>query len=281
MSADNTTTPVASAAASKAAIGEDSSPGPALVHIPNIIGRELPKMVDTESMRKSQTYFGDFALSNVAGKEMSAGLFRMLSGEALDYTYTYGEMKYIVEGVFKMTDGTGQCVTVGTGDLVYFPKGTKVKFEVPKGHYALGCFTGQRLPAAPTAEEAAESISSNPKLVVYRQIIQQNLPKMTDGDSQKKSQTYFKDFAVDPVPGKTMVAGLFRMMAGEALDYTYTYEEMKYMVEGKFIISDGTGQKVEAKAGDLLYFPKGCKVKFETDHYAVGCFTGQREPGTA
>jgi len=262
-----------------------SCTGPALVHYPDIRTRFLQKMVDSKSQRFSQTFFADFALSKVKGKEMAAGLFRMVSGEALDYTYTYEEMKYIVEGKFKLTDGTGQCTTVQTGDLVYFPMGAKVKFEVAAGHYALGCFTGQRRDGEAGSQiqdkAVAAAIALNPRFVVYPQIIQQPLPKMTDGPSQSNSQTYFKDFAVSSVPGKEMAAGLFRMLTGRALDYTYTYEEMKYVVEGKFIITDGTGQKVEAKAGDLLYFPKGCQVKFETPHYAVGCFTGQRKAGEA
>jgi len=250
-------------------------------HFSGITQELLPKMVDSESQRLSQTFFKDFAFSTVKGKEMTSGLFRMTAGAPLEYTYTYEEMKYIVEGKFKLTDGTGQTVFAKAGDLVYFPKGCKVTFETPR--YALGCFTGQRKVGEEGEDVADESIAAaiaaNPAFTVYEGITTQELPKMMDGDSQKLSRTYFKDFAASEVAGKEMTSGLFRMMSGPPLEYEYTYEEMKYIVEGAFRLTDGTGQTVTAKAGDLMYFPKGCKVTFETPRYALGCFTGQRKVG--
>ena len=56
---------------------------------------------------------------------------------------------------------------------------------------------------------------------------------------------------------------------------------MKYVAEGEFAITDGTGQQAIAKVGDLIYFPKECQVKFHTNHYAIGVFTGQRKWGEA
>ncbi len=77
---------------------------------------------------------------------------------------------------------------------------------------------------------------------------------------------------------KTICAGFFRLAKGEALVYEYDYEEMKIVVAGTFIISDTTGQKVTASVGDVLYFPSGCKITFETPDFAVGFFCGQRAP---
>ena len=42
-------------------------------------------------------------------------------------------------------------------------------------------------------------------------------------------------------------------------------------------MTDGTGQKVVAKAGDLMYFPKGSKIIFDTPDTALGYFCGQRK----
>ena len=69
--------------------------------------------------------------------------------------------------------------------------------------------------------------------------------------------------------------------AGESLQYTYTYHEMKFIVDGSFTIQDETGQKVLAKAGDLLYFPKGTSITFSTDDFGLGFFCGQRGEGEA
>lgn len=51
--------------------------------------------------------------------------------------------------------------------------------------------------------------------------------------------------------------------------------EMKIIISGDFTISDETGQKVEAKAGDVFNFPKGAKIKFETKNGGLAFYTGQ------
>ncbi|MFA6179625.1 MAG: cupin domain-containing protein [Methylophilaceae bacterium] len=77
---------------------------------------------------------------------------------------------------------------------------------------------------------------------------------------------------------KTICAGFFRLEKGNSLVYDYDYEEMKIIVEGEFIISDETGQKVTGKPGDVFYFPSGSRITFETPNYAIGFFCGQRQP---
>ena len=37
------------------------------------------------------------------------------------------------------------------------------------------------------------------------------------------------------------------------------------VVDGSFDISDSTGQTVHATKGDVLYFPKGSKIRFEAN----------------
>lgn len=56
---------------------------------------------------------------------------------------------------------------------------------------------------------------------------------------------------------------------------------MKIIVEGEFDISDETGQKVHAVAGDVFYFPKGSKITFTTETYGLGFYVGQRKEGSA
>ena len=51
---------------------------------------------------------------------------------------------------------------------------------------------------------------------------------------------------------------------------------MKFIVDSSFTIEDETGQKVEAKPGDLFYFPKGTAVTFTTSNFGLGFFCGQR-----
>jgi ethanolamine utilization protein EutQ (cupin superfamily) len=106
----------------------------------------------------------------------------------------------------------------------------------------------------------------------YQQIRDQELPSM-EIDNVK---AFLKDFSVSEDTDKPITSGLFRLEAGESLEYTYTYHEMKLIVDGSFIIQDESGQKVTAKPGDLFYFPKGSTITFSTPDFGVGFFCGQR-----
>ena len=54
-------------------------------------------------------------------------------------------------------------------------------------------------------------------------------------------------------PTAPISAGFYRLDPGTPLVYTYTYDEMKIIVDGDFEISDGSGQTVKAKKGDGVY----------------------------
>lgn len=75
--------------------------------------------------------------------------------------------------------------------------------------------------------------------------------------------------------------GFYRLEKGDPLVYTYTYHEMKIIVEGSYDIEDETGQKVHAVPGDVFFFPKGAKITFTTDDYGLAFYTGQRAEGAA
>jgi len=76
-------------------------------------------------------------------------------------------------------------------------------------------------------------------------------------------------------------AGFYRLEPGTPLVYDYTYHEMKVIISGSFDISDETGKKVHAVAGDVLYFPKGSKITFTTEEGGLAFYTGQRKEGAA
>jgi ethanolamine utilization protein EutQ (cupin superfamily) len=82
-------------------------------------------------------------------------------------------------------------------------------------------------------------------------------------------------------PEKPVSCGFYRLEAGTPLVYTYTYHEMKIILEGEFDISDETGQEVHAVAGDVFYFPKGAVITFKTKTYGLAFYTGQRKEGGA
>ncbi len=106
----------------------------------------------------------------------------------------------------------------------------------------------------------------------------QELPAFDGG---KGVASFLTDIVVSDDADKPITAGLFRLEKGPALTYTYTYHEVKIVVDGAFEIEDGTGQKVTATAGDVFYFPKGSTITFSTQDFALGFFCGQRGEGEA
>lgn len=86
------------------------------------------------------------------------------------------------------------------------------------------------------------------------------------------------DTIVSDSKDKTLCAGFFHLnKTDKPLVYTYDYEEMKYVAEGEFFITDESGQKVHATVGDVLFFGNGETITFETPTRGVGFFVGQRK----
>ena len=111
----------------------------------------------------------------------------------------------------------------------------------------------------------------------YEQIKNQEIPPMDTGDVP----AFLVDIVISEDTEKPITSGLFRLEKGESLTYTYTYHEMKLIVDGTLIIEDETGQKKTGKVGDLFYFNKGTTVTFTTPDYGIGFFVGQRGEGEA
>lgn len=90
------------------------------------------------------------------------------------------------------------------------------------------------------------------------------------------SQAFIGDAHANP-GGAEICSGFFELFHSEPLVYEYTYDEMKLVIEGEFILTDqATGQVVHAKPMDVLFFAKGTTVIFETPDRALGFYTGHR-----
>lgn len=245
---------------------------PSIKRFPKIAQLVTPSMNDEGG---SNSYLLDVAASSVPGKEMAAGLYRIDAGPPLHYTYTYEEFKYVVEGEYHLEDGTGQKLVAKRGDLLYFPLGVNVTFSTP--HSALGYFVGQRItpePAVKITEAVRAAAAANPAIQLIGRIDTLSVPKLAE---VAPSNFFYGDLAKSAVPGKEMAAGLYHLDAGPPLHYTYTYEEFTFVIEGQFEVEDGSGQRLVAEPGDLLYFPRGAEVIISTPHSALGHFVGQRK----
>lgn len=98
--------------------------------------------------------------------------------------------------------------------------------------------------------------------------------------------SYLGDFiSSDTKEEDQMTAGFYKVVPGEPLVYTYTYDEFKLVleVEGKFIVTDEEGTTIDAKPGDFLYFKKGCTITFtvegDENAYSYNYYVGKKKFG--
>jgi len=73
--------------------------------------------------------------------------------------------------------------------------------------------------------------------------------------------------------------GFFRMEAGNSLEYTYSYDECKIMLEGEMTIAESGGETVTLKPGDVVYFDSGTTVTFSSKSSGTAFYVGQRKFG--
>jgi len=90
---------------------------------------------------------------------------------------------------------------------------------------------------------------------------------------------YLQDITVSDNKKKPITCGLFRMEKGDALEYTYNYEESKIMLEGAMVLADASGKTVTLTPGDAVSFDKGDTITFSSDSYGLAFYCGQRAFG--
>jgi ethanolamine utilization protein EutQ (cupin superfamily) len=73
-----------------------------------------------------------------------------------------------------------------------------------------------------------------------------------------------------------ITAGLFRMGRGPALPYTYEFDEYKIVLEGEMDVTEDNGTVHQLKAGDLISFSAGDKVKFSSRSSGLAFYVAQR-----
>lgn len=110
-----------------------------------------------------------------------------------------------------------------------------------------------------------------------------SLPKEFKPALLANENAYLEDVfsSEDTNPEAPITSGLFRLEKGTPLEYTYTYDELKIILEGDFTITDASGQTHKATPGDHFLFPKGAKITFTTESYGLAYYVGQRKRGAA
>ena len=95
----------------------------------------------------------------------------------------------------------------------------------------------------------------------------------------KGVNAFLSDIVSSGDPDAPITCGLFRMAAGDALDYTYSYDEAKFIIDGEMTLTEEGGDPVHVKAGDVVYFDKGAKIRFSSKSSGLAFYCGQRALG--
>lgn len=72
--------------------------------------------------------------------------------------------------------------------------------------------------------------------------------------------------------------GYFSMQPSEDFVFTYTYLEVKVILNGKIVVRDDQGIKYVAEAGDVLVFTPETTVIFDKESDGEAIYTGHRLP---
>jgi len=73
--------------------------------------------------------------------------------------------------------------------------------------------------------------------------------------------------------------GFFKMESGNPLEYTYSYDECKIMLEGEMTLTEKGGDTVNLKPGDVVYFDAGTTITFSSESFGTAFYVGQRKFG--
>ena len=90
---------------------------------------------------------------------------------------------------------------------------------------------------------------------------------------------YLQDIVTSDDNEKPITCGLFRMEQGQPLEYTYSYNELKIMLEGEMELTDESGKTVKFTPGDVVSFSDGEKIIFSSKSSGLAFFCGQRAEG--
>lgn len=90
---------------------------------------------------------------------------------------------------------------------------------------------------------------------------------------------YLQDAISSNNENAPITCGFFQMDAGNPLEYTYSYDECKIMLEGEMTITEEGGASVTLNPGDVVYFDSGTKVTFSSKSSGKAFYVGQRKEG--
>jgi uncharacterized cupin superfamily protein len=190
-----------------------------------------------------------------ADHRFEAGLYSTEAKSTNIESYPVDEFMLVVGGGATMSSADGAVLKVKKGDALFMPKGWK-------GNWATNGF--KEFYVAYTVPDSAND--GTPAQVVHPMKIVSTDPRaLTTPDVQ--TFQIFKYRVMGKSADKSFRAGLSAMHTKRSLDSSNETDEEIFLISGgeTFLSPDGT--VVAAKAGDVVFMPKGWKGKYRTNGY--------------
>jgi ethanolamine utilization protein EutQ (cupin superfamily) len=133
----------------------------------------------------------------------------------------------------------------------------------------LSCLASLAL--APVGPAAAADAKAGPKMTVVRHADKMKIKSM----NMPGIEAFLEDVVGSDDKVAPIACGMFRIKKSKPLEFDYTYDEAKIILDGTMTISDGHSTAT-VKKGDVLFFPKGSHITFTTSSSGLGFICGQR-----
>lgn len=225
-----------------------------------------------------------------SGGHFSATLQHLPAGSTSSTFLLDHRFQFIVEGAIHITDGTGQKFHGRAGDYFFLPYGSNVTLYTPEKAITYVSIADQMPPIlpeqVPTLQPDAyrtwvKESASTTQIKHFTQIKQMQEKVFGDVDhlyfsaigcwkwnaKQLRANAWVKHNHSLRSPNWNFCSGVFHLLAGPPSFTSYTYknhEELDFIIDGEFHVTDGDGEKLVLKRGDLVHNPRHKDVLYQT-----------------
>lgn len=179
-------------------------------------------------------------------------------GCSIESAMRYDEVFVVLDGAVRILWGRdfGRTVEARRGDVVWLPKGSKVKYEGDKGRifYTLYPVDWQ---ARPEEAEPAGADVPHVRLIESRDMVYEQMFPEGGGYGSRCR-------LITPEMSKTVGASM-HTYDGCSIEWTTHYDQATVVLEGtlRLRIGDDFSRVIEATAGDVVRLPDGTHFKYE------------------
>ncbi|MCK1726354.1 hypothetical protein [Bradyrhizobium sp. 142] len=229
-----------------------------------------PLVIKSKDMVFSQIHpeAGGYASQcQVIGPEISKTICAGIAtydGCSIERKISYDEVVVVLDGMFRIRteDNYSRVIEANFGDVIWLPKGTKLKYEGEKakvfyGRCPVDWDTRPAVADEPPSTEVMHFVAGD---MVYYQM------RVHEGGYSSTCSL------IGPVISKTLGATV-ATFDGASVDWTTKYDQASVALGGnmRVVTGENYSKVLEAKLGDIIWLPEGTKLKYQGDRAINFC----------